>query len=213
MNRRDSVQVNRDLRVVLHHLELRMGNDDARSAALRLSIHDEPLAARDHFLDPVRIEPAAHERLAEHRRLLLFEHDVEHFLPAANALHLRFFHESADAHRLLAVAVREAVESRAILVATREVREQIPDRVQTEAFELARALRRDAVEFAQWCLQNHRRINHSAARTCWIWICRLTLSRNSLRSILNATSHGAGGSSCDTPLKKIAACVLPFCWS
>src|SRR5260221_10574921 len=101
------------------------------------------MPVRDHFLDPVRIEPPADERRAERVRILLLEHRVEHFLPAANSPQRRLFHDAADAYRLRALAGPEAIELRAVLLAFPKGREQILRGPEPHPLEAARPQRRE----------------------------------------------------------------------
>ena len=107
--------------IVLDDLELRMLHAEPLTAQLRLPENDQPLAAHDHFLHVVDVEPAEHERLTERVRLALLERDLEDFFPATETFDLRFSDLAAKTERLLALLAREADELAPILVPAREV--------------------------------------------------------------------------------------------
>ena len=120
--------MNAFLSVVFDHFKLRVRDDHIAAVALWLSVNNEPMSLNDHFLHPVRIKPPANEPPAECTRAVFLDEHVEHFLPATNPADARLFHHTANANRLIGGVVREAIELVAILVATREVQKQRPDR-------------------------------------------------------------------------------------
>jgi hypothetical protein len=69
--------------------------------------------------------------------IFFLEQDIEHFLPPAHAPDIGLFHQAANADRLLAVARGKMIESRAILVALGEMREQFFDGGHPKPLELA----------------------------------------------------------------------------
>ena len=120
--------MNREIVVVLDHLELRVIHADPLALELRLAKNDQSLPCRDHLLHVVQIEPAQGDRLAERVSLRLLQRRFENLLPAAETHHACFRDLATDAERGVAFIARKAGEFAPVFVAPRIVRQQILDR-------------------------------------------------------------------------------------
>src|SRR5205814_10620388 len=101
-NRSDPPKVDRDLVVILDHLEFRMLHAKPFSPQTRFSENDEALPGRDHLLHVVQVEPAQDERLAEGVRIRFLQRGFKNLLPAAETDEPCFCDLSAKKNRRVA---------------------------------------------------------------------------------------------------------------
>ena len=126
VDRRDPVEVDRAFRVILDDLEVGMFHHDLIVPQAGFSKEDDPLAAGDHLLHPRHVIPAAEQRLAENVGILLLDPRLKN-PPWPEPPVGRLFDFAKKANRNLRRPVGETVEQPPVLVAIREMVQEVAE--------------------------------------------------------------------------------------
>src|SRR5215211_5184246 len=151
IDRRNSTKMDRDLFIVLDHLELRMIHANPFSTQTRPAENHEALTRGNHFLHIMQIEPAAYERLTQCIRLRFLQRCFKDFLPAAKTAQRGFGDLSAETNGSVCFFSRKARELRPILMTPRKMCQQIFRRLDPQPPQREQSRARDPAYIFKLC--------------------------------------------------------------
>src|SRR5207244_3512489 len=145
IDRRDPAKVDRDLLVILDDFEFWMIHANSLSAQPRLAENHHALTGGDHFLHVMKIEPPAHQRLAQGVWVRLLQRGFENFLPAAETPHRRLDHLPTKTNRNIALLAWKLGKLSSIFMAPWKMRKQTFHRLDAQPPQRQKLWARDPI--------------------------------------------------------------------